>query len=78
MRACGGGKPDVQLTDEEKAEIEAAKVNFVYIKSVLLIIIQAAYNPVEAIEEDPQWNLAANVLAVICVCVCVFLHGFFA
>ena len=39
---------------------------------------QAAYNPVEAIQEDPQWNLAANVMAVICVVICVFLHGFFA
>jgi len=63
VRACGGGGEQTQLTDEEKAEFEAAKV---------------AYNPVEAITEDPQWNLAANVMAVLCVVICVFLHGFFA
>ena len=27
VRACGGGGEQVQLTDEEKAQIEAAKVS---------------------------------------------------
>ena len=36
------------------------------------------YDPVEAIRENKNWNIAANVMAVICVVTCVFLHAFFA
>ena len=51
------------MTEEEKAAIEEAK---------------KAYDPIAAIREDKNWNIAANVMAVMCVLVCVFLHAYFA
>ena len=51
------------LSEEEKLELEQKK---------------KAYDPIEAIKEDKYWNIAANVMAVFCVVVCVFLHAFFA
>ena len=52
-----------ELSDEEKAQIEKAKAEF---------------NPIEAIKEDPTWNLAANIVAVFSVVVFTFFMGYFA
>ena len=63
---CGGGGEDhTEDTSVEAGEVETEKVKF-------------EYDPQAAITEKKSWNIAANVMAVICVMICVFLHGFFA
>ena len=63
---CGGGGEDqTEDTSVETGEVETEKVEF-------------EYDPQAAITEKKSWNIAANVMAVLCVMICVFLHGFFA
>jgi hypothetical protein len=63
LKCCGGQGVQPVLTEEEKLAIAKALEE---------------YDPVEAIRENKNWNIAANVMAVICVVTCVFLHAFFA
>ena len=63
---CGGGGEDqTEDTSVEAGEVETEKVEF-------------EYDPQAAITEKKNWNIAANVMAVLCVMICAFLHGFFA
>ena len=63
---CGGGGEDqTEDTSVETGEVETEKVEF-------------EYDPQAAITEKKSWNIAANIMAVLCVMICVFLHGFFA
>jgi len=63
---CGGGGEDqTEDTSVETGEVKTEKVEF-------------EYDPQSAITEKKSWNIAANVMAVLCVMICVFLHGFFA
>ena len=64
LRLCGGGS-DNNTEDTAVGEVDAEKV-------------ELQYDPQAAITEKKSWNIAANVMAVLCVMICVFLHGFFA
>ena len=37
-----------------------------------------SYDPLLAIREKKNWNIAANAMAVVSVVVCVFLHAYFS
>ena len=64
LRLCGGGS-DNNTENTTTGEVDAEKV-------------ELQYDPQAAITEKKSWNIAANVMAVLCVMICVFLHGFFA
>ena len=66
LRLCGGGgETKTRDVNDDVEEVQAEKVDF-------------EYDPQAAITEKKSWNIAANVMAVLCVMICVFLHGFFA